>query len=301
MNQLQKYTWLIDTIRRAGKISHKDLSDRWSRNKDFSDGRGLHRATFNRWRDAIYEQFGIMIDCQKVGGYLYYISNPEDIDEDKLKKWMLDSFAVGNIIGENLSLKGRILVDEIPSGRDHLTTILEAMKENRVVNITYRPFRKSRGYTFPIEPYCVKLFENRWYVLAHNVDFDDIRIYGLDRVERAEPTEKRYNLPENFAATEYFSTAYGVVLDNDVKPERIVIRANKEHKHYLKSLPLHNSQQLLEDTGDYADFEYYLSPTYDFIMRLLHAGAMIEVISPTTLRETMKEWISNMYNIYKIN
>ena len=214
---------------------------------------------------------------------------------------MLDSFAVGNIIGENLSLKGRILVDEIPSGRDHLTTILEAMKENRVVNITYRPFRKSHGYTFPIEPYCVKLFENRWYVLAHNVDFDDIRIYGLDRVERAEPTEKRYNLPENFAATEYFSTAYGVVLDNDVKPERIVIRANKEHKHYLKSLPLHNSQQLLEDTGDYADFEYYLSPTYDFIMRLLHDGAMIEVISPATLRETMKEWISNMYNIYKIN
>ncbi len=67
------------------KISHKDLSDRWSRNKDFSDGHKLHRATFNRWRDAIYEQFGIMIDCQKVGGYLYYIANPEDIDEDKLK------------------------------------------------------------------------------------------------------------------------------------------------------------------------------------------------------------------------
>lgn len=74
MNQLQKYTWLIDTIRRAGKISHKDLSDRWERCKDLSDCKPLHRATFNRWRDAIYEQFGIMIDCQKVGGYLYYIS-----------------------------------------------------------------------------------------------------------------------------------------------------------------------------------------------------------------------------------
>ncbi len=36
MTQLQKYTWLIDTIRRAGKISHKDLSDRWERNKDLS-------------------------------------------------------------------------------------------------------------------------------------------------------------------------------------------------------------------------------------------------------------------------
>ena len=53
---------------------------------------------------------------------------------------MLDSYAVGNIIGENLSLKGRILVEEIPSGRDHLTTVLEAMKDNRIVTITYRPF-----------------------------------------------------------------------------------------------------------------------------------------------------------------
>ena len=299
MNQLQKYTWLIDTICRAGKISHKDLSDRWSRNKNFSDGHELHRATFNRWRDAINEQFGIKIDCQKVGGYLYYISNPEDIDEDKLKKWMLDSFAVGNIIGENLSLKGRILVDEIPSGRDHLTTIMEAMKENRVVNITYRPFKKSHSYTFPIEPYCVKLFENRWYVLAHNVHYDDIRIYGLDRVESAEMTDQTYKLPKDFDAAEYFSTAYGIVLDYDVKPERIVIRANEDHKYSLKSLPLHHSQRLIEDYGEYADFELYLSPTYDFIMKLLHVGSMIEVVSPVSLRKTMKDWISDMYELYK--
>lgn len=85
MIQLQKYTWLIDTIRRAGKITHKELSDKWERCPELSDSNPLHRATFNRWRDAIFSQFGIMIDCQKVGGYLYYIANPEDIDDDKLK------------------------------------------------------------------------------------------------------------------------------------------------------------------------------------------------------------------------
>ena len=299
MNQLQKYTWLIDTIRRAGKISHKDLSDRWSRNKDFSDGHELHRATFNRWRDAIYEQFGIMIDCQKVGGYLYYISNPEDIDEDKLKKWMLDSFAVGNAIGENLSLKGRILVDEIPSGRDHLTTILEAMKENRVVNISYRPFKKEHSYSFPIEPYCVKLFDNRWYVLGHN-NHDEIKIYGLDRLESVEPTDTLFKLPKDFDATEYFATKFGVVIGYDVKPERIVIRANEDHKHYLKSLPLHHSQRLIKDYGEYADFELYLSPTYDFIMKLLHVGSMIEVISPASLRKEMKGWIRICTNFIRM-
>lgn len=299
MNQLQKYTWLIETIRRAGKITHKELSDRWERHKDLSDCRPLHRATFNRWRDAIFSQFGILIECQKIGGYLYYISNPEDINEDKLKKWMLDSFAAGNIIGENLSLKGRILVDEIPSGREHLTTLLEAMKENRVVNISYRAFMKPHAYVFPIEPYCVKLFENRWYVLAHNVDYDDMRIYGLDRIESAETTNKNFKLPQNFNAEEYFSTAYGIVIGDDIKPERIVIRANEEHKHYLNSLPLHHSQRMIEDCGEYADFELYLSPTYDFVMKLLQVGAMIEVIHPQSLRKTMKGWISDMYNLYK--
>lgn len=299
MNQLQKYTWLIDKIRRVGKISHKDLSDKWERAVEYSDGKPLHRATFNRWKDAIWDQFGIIISCQRVGGYLYYIENPEDIDDDKLKKWMLDSFAVGNIIGENLSLKERILVDEIPSGREHLTTLLEAMKENKVVNITYRPFRKSHGYTFAIEPYCVKLFENRWYVLARNPLYADIRCYGLDRIESSQATTDTFKLPKDFSARDYFATHYGIVTGYDIAPTRIVIRANEAHKHYLKSLPLHHSQRLIEDCGEYADFELFLAPTYDFIMKLLHFGAMVEVISPSSLRKEMKGWISDMYELYQ--
>lgn len=299
MTQLQKYTWLIETIRRAGKISHRDLSDKWERCKDLSDCKPLHRATFNRWRDNIFSQFGIIISCQRVGGYLYYIENPEDIDEDELKKWMLDSFAVGNLIGENLSLKGRILVDQIPSGRDHLTTILEAMKENRVVNIIYKPFWYSRPFEIPVEPYCMKLFENRWYMLGHNLSKDTIRLYGLDRMESVEVTNQEYKLPKDFSAAEYFSNYFGIVTDDKVKPERIVIRANKDHTPYLKSLPLHHSQELIEDNGEYADFSLYLAPTYDFIMKLLHVGGMVEVISPASLRKTMKGWISDMYDLYK--
>lgn len=299
MTQLQKYTWLIETIRRAGKISHRDLSDKWERCKDLSDCKPLHRATFNRWRDAIFSQFGIIIDCQRVGGYLYFIANPEDIDEDELKKWMLDSFAVGNLIGENLSLKGRILVDQIPSGRDHLTTILEAMKENRVVNIIYKAFRYSRSFEIPVEPYCVKLFENRWYMLGHNLSKDTIRLYGLDRIETVEVTEQEYKLPKDFSAADYFYNYFGIVIDKDVVPQRVVIRSNADHTPYLKSLPLHHSQKLIEDNGEYADFELYLAPTYDFVMKLLQAGAMIEVISPDSLRRTMNGWISDMYELYK--
>ena len=299
MIQLQKYTWLIDTIRRAGKISFEEISERWERNKDLSDYRPLSRATFNRWKDAIFIQFGIISSCQRAGGYLYYIENLEDIDEDNLKKWMLDSFAVGNLIGENLSLKDRILVNQVPSARDYLAALLEAMKENRTVTITYCAFGKTKSYTFCIEPYCVKLFENRWYVLAHNVQYDDIRIYGLDRIEDLKVEDRTFKLPKDFSASDFFSSYYGIVTNMNINPERIVIRAYKDHIPYINSLPLHHSQKLLEDNGEYADFELYLVPTYDFVMRLLHVGAMIEVVSPVSLRKTMKGWISDMYNLYK--
>ena len=299
MIQLQKYTWLIDTIRRAGKISLEEISERWERNKDLSDYKPLSRATFNRWKDAIFSQFGIIISCQRAGGYLYYIENPEDIDEDNLKKWMLNSFAVGNLIGENLSLKDRILVNQVPSARDYLAALLEAMKENHTVTITYCAFGKTKSYTFTIEPYCVKLFENRWYVLAHNVQYDDIRIYGLDRIEDLKVEESAFKLPKDFSASEYFSSYYGIVTNMNINPEHIVIRAYRDHIPYINSLPLHHSQRLLEDNGEYADFELYLAPTYDFVMRLLHVGAMIEVVSPASLRKTMKGWISDMYNLYK--
>ncbi len=298
MNQLQKYTWLIDTIRRAGRISHKELSERWERNRELSDSKPLHRATFNRWKDAIFSQFGIIISCQRAGGNLYYIENPEDINEDKLKKWMLDSFAVGNVIGENLSLKGRIVVDEIPSGRDYLVSLLEAMRENRVVRITYKPFTLPKGYSFTIEPYCVKLFDNRWYLLGRT-NHNEIKIYALDRIEAVEGTDENFKLPKDFSADDFFSTKYGVVIGNEEEAEHIVVRAHDDHKHYLKSLPLHHSQRLLKDYGEYADFELYLSPTYDFIMKLLQAGHMIEVVSPASLRKTMKDWISRMYNRYQ--
>ncbi|MCH5225107.1 MAG: WYL domain-containing protein [Muribaculaceae bacterium] len=298
MTQLQKYTWLIETIRRAGKISHKDLSDRWERAKDLSDSHPLPRATFNRWRDAIFSQFGINIECQKTGGYLYYIENPDDIEDDKLKKWMLDSFAVGNLIGENLSLKDRILVSKIPSGSHHLTTIIQAMKDYNMVEITYRPFKHTHGYTFSIEPYCVKLHENRWYALGKN-NRGEMRLYGLDRIESTNILNSKFLLPKNFNASEFFSPFYGVAIGYENQPQRIVVRANENHKYYLNTLPLHESQILIEDCGEYADFELYLVPSFDFVMKLLQFGSMIEVIYPDSLRKTMKGWISDMMELYK--
>ncbi|MDE7347244.1 MAG: WYL domain-containing protein [Muribaculaceae bacterium] len=297
MTQLKKYIWLIDTIRRHGKISHKDLSDEWERNKDMSDYKPLHRGTFNRWRDAIRSKLGIDIECQTMGGYVYYIANPEIIDDNKLKRWMLDTFSVGNIIEGNLSLHNRILIEEIPSGRLYLIPIVEAIKRNKVVEMTYNSFKTGEISGSVVEPYCLKLFEGRWYLLARPKDKDRPEIYGLDRIESLKILEDTFKLPKDFSAADYFASMYGVVSDK-ARPEKIVIRAYTQHRHYVNSLPIHHSQRLIEEHDDYADFELYVAPTYDFIMRLLHDGAWLEVLSPLSLRQAMKGWISDMYDLY---
>jgi len=298
MNQLKKHIWLINTIRRYGKISFKELSDLWERDKEMSDYTPLQRGTFNRWREDIRSKLGIDIDCQKVGGYLYYITNPGDIDDDKLKRWMIDTFSVGNLIGENLSIKNRILVEEIPSGQLYLTPIMEAMKENKVIEITYNSFRTGNIHTSSVEPYCVKLFEGRWYLLAKPMLKKKQRIYGLDRIQSLTILDDTFKLAKDFSAAEYFESMYGIVSEN-VKPQRIVLRAYSQHKHYIQSLPIHHSQRLITDNSEYADFELYVAPTYDFIMRLLHDGAWLEVISPVSLRKAIKGWIGDMYDMYE--
>ena len=299
MNQLQKYTWLIETIRRAGKITHKDISDKWERAIENDECAPLPRATFNRWKDAILDTLGIRIACQRTGGYLYYIENPEEINKDTLKKWMLDTFAVGNLLREHLTQKDRILVDEIPSGRVWLTAVLSAIKENRILNLTYRSFQKEKESTFPVAPYCVRFFEGRWYLVAYGILSEDVRIYGFDRIRDIETTDEMFSLPADFSASDYFSDYYGVVTGTGVTPERVVLRAYGTHRNYLASLPLHHSQQLIENCGEYADFELYLAPTYDFVMKLLGMGPMIEVLEPLSLRKTMKKRISEMQERYK--
>lgn len=299
MSQLQKYTWLIETISRAGRISLQELSERWERNYQLNNGDPLPRATFNRWIKNIRDQFGIIINCQRSNGYLYYIENLDDLEDEELRKWMLDSVAIGNLISENLDLKDRILTDSIPSGRDHLTTILSAMKENRRIEITYKSFQSYAPCTFAVEPYCVKLFENRWYLLANNPGLGDLRIYGLDRMAEAVVLEQKFKLPRKFNASQFFANYFGIVTYRDIKPRRIVLSATHDHAPYMKSLPLHHSQRLIGERDGKSLFELYLSPTYDFIMELLHAGAMVEVLEPEDLRREMKAWITDMAKLYE--
>lgn len=300
MTQAEKHIWLIETIRRAGRISLEDLSQKWQDNEDLSGGKPLLRCKFNRWRDQILLQYGADIQCEKGGSYRYYIANPEELEDSKVKKWMLDSIGVGNIIAGNKGLSSRIVVDEIPSGRDFLTPILLAMKENLVLRMTYQSYGR-KEHTFNIEPYCIKLHQNRWYVLGKGGN-GKLWLYGLDRIKALELTDKKFKMPRDFNAEDYFALHFGIVLHDGTKPCNVILRAYGNHVNYMRSLPLHHSQTEVYTEEDVcSDFKYFLAPTYDFIMAILGMGSMIEVLEPAHLRKDMTGWVRDLAEMYLNN
>ena len=213
---------------------------------------------------------------------------------------MLDSIGVGNIIAGNKCLNNRIVVDEIPSGRDFLMPILTAMKENKVVNLTYQSYGRD-AHSFSISPYCIKLYQNRWYVLGNGTD-KRLRLYGLDRIKALELTDRKFDIPRDFNAEDYFALHFGVVLHDHTKPCTVLLRAYGNHVNYIRSLPLHQSQQEVHtEGGEYSDFKYFLAPTYDFIMAILGMASMVEVLEPATLREEITNWVRDLADMYLNN
>jgi len=301
MTTLEKYFWIVNALYNKGErgLSLKELNDKWVCDENISNGEPLPRQTFDRWKGNILMILGVNIECRLKGGYRYYISNPECLSKGGLSRWLLDTYSTANTLSQSTQLKDRILVEEIPSNRNYLTDIIEAMKNNHVMTLTYKSFIHGISHSFSAEPYCLKMFQKRWYLLAKNLVDNKLRIYGLDRLESLEETSEHFTMPKDFDAKTYFSTSYGIVMDETVPVQRIVVRAIKQHQHYLRSLPLHPTQKVIFTCKDYADFELTLRPTYDFVMELLSFGAMIEVMEPQSLRQTMKGWISDLWEFYE--
>ncbi len=294
-----RYVWLLETIQRAGKITFEEINDKWTRSHLNYSGDDMPLRTFHNHRYAIEEMFDINIECDKHGGYVYYIDNEDDMRRGGMRLWMLNAFSVGNLLNESSGVKERILFEKIPSGHQYLTTFLESIQENLSVEITYQSFDKSEAYTFEIEPYCLKVFRQRWYVLARSSHYNELRIYSLDRMHRVEITKSVFNYPADFSPKNYFYNSFGIIHSPDEVPETVEIRVIGNQRKYIDTLPLHHSQTLMEENEEYAVFQYLVHPTYDFIQELFSHGENIEIIKPEWLREEFAGKMKRMTEMYK--
>lgn len=280
---INRYVWFVSTIYNRGPISLADLQYRFE--SHFGRGEELGERTFHRYKEAVMELFDIDIKYDRAQrGYV--VANRDGIDNMAMRKWLLQTFSVSSVLHENQDLKGRILLEDVPSGQQYLTPIVEAMRESVALSMTYQSFGRSEPSTFEVEPYCVKLFEQRWYMLGMS---DKLRIYALDRIKALESTERKFKLPKKFDAAKFFEDYYGIIIsDEEFDVEPVALKVDSWQSKYLRTLPLHRTQIEVERNEEYSIFEYRLCPSFDFRQKLLSMGGSVGVLAPFDLTIMMR-------------
>ena len=300
---ISKYVWVIETIYRRRKISFKELNKLWVHDVDISGGVEIPKRTFDNWRYVIADMFGIDISNENCGEYRYFIENVEELRRNGLRTWLYNTFCVSNALANSKSIKDRILLEYVPSGQQFLKTIVETMKENRVLNITYHSYWKDEDSTFDVQPYCVKLFRQRWYMVARSTYSyyyeKGPRVFALDRIKDVQPTEEKFDMPKDWSAEDYFDGCFGIIADQSIEPQTVKLKISVGQANYIRDLEMHESQKEIERNDEYSIFTLYLRPTFDFQQELLWNGEDMEVLEPLWLRKEIAGKIKRMWNKYK--
>jgi hypothetical protein len=293
-----RYVWLADTIYRAGKITFEEINERWLRN-EMSEGKELPLRTFHNHRIAVEEVFDIIIDCDKRNGYAYFIENKDDMERGGVRSWLLNTFAVNNLINESHKLKSRILFEKIPSGQQFLSPVIEAMRDGVRIEMMYQGFWHSEPHAEEIAPYCVQIFRQRWYVIGHSLRHDALRTWSLDRIRSLFTTDKVFQLPKDFHPDAFFENSFGIIVDENIAPCTVKIKVYGNQCQYFRTLPLHPSQEEVETAEDYSVFSYFIVPTFDFRKEIFSHGNDIEILSPESFRKEIAETVRKMNDLYK--
>lgn len=301
LNQTNKLVWIVETIYRAGKITFDDLNRKWMDNTDLSGGEEMLKRTFHKWKFSIFDTFGLVIECEKVAPYRYYIFNAEDIKNGSIESWLLSMFAVSNSLIESRSIKDRIILEEVPSGRDYLDPIIDAMKKDRFIHITYYNYWKGETKDHYLMPLCVKLFRQRWYMVGRTWPAMNDTVFCLDRIRDFRISSHSFEYPVDFNAQEFFEGCFGIITDKNCNVQDVVLKVSSGQANYLRDLPLMQGedQQEIEHNANYSIFRLRVRPTFDFQQELLWNRDELEVLEPQWLRKEVADTIKRMWNKYK--
>ncbi|MCH5215462.1 MAG: WYL domain-containing protein [Muribaculaceae bacterium] len=292
-NILNKYVWLVDTISRYKFITRAKINELWMRNTEISDGNPLPRRTFYNYCRAIEETFDIIISCN-LSTYEYYIEQSPEA-ESGLREWLLDSFAISGTLSNSRELASKIVLENVPSARKFLPIVIDGIRDNFRIKIEYRSFDRVQSRTTSIDPYFVRIFRQRWYVICYDHSRKAVRTYALDRFVSAQILQEHFEQPD-FSAADYFAHSFGIYQSKG-EPALIKIKAEPETARYIRALPLHTTQQ--EEIHDaYSIFTYTMYLTPDLVQELLGMGPRIEVLHPQSLRAMMLDALSKTIAIY---
>lgn len=306
---IERRIWIMKIVHERKRITMAELNEEFSR--AFDDERRIPPTTFKRDLFEIGRSFNIYIEGvkQRQDSY-YYMVNPDDFDEGSITRLMVDRISdtlqVNAVIRKGKELGcvdfgERIQLETYPSGEKHLSSVLNAIKDNAVIRFSYQGFWDDEEEYVLLQPYFVKMALRRWYVVGLRTDTNEMDGFCLDRIQQLAQTTERFTFPSDFDVKKYFQYSYGALIEKDIQVEIVKIKVWEEQVKYLRSLPIHHSQKEIETASNYSVFQFKIRPTYDFKMEILSHGSSWEVLTPSWFRKDVASGFRMGYRLYYVD
>lgn len=291
---VNRYMWLVETLTRHGRLTLAQINQLWMRS-DYGNGKPLPRRTFMHYRDNAEQMFDVTIACDK-STFEYYILTPDGSNQ-RLLNWLMDSLALNETLSNSQAVSARIMLENVPSA-SNLPQVIEAMKQNRLIRFNYKAYTRSTMHNaIVLEPYFVKIFKQRWYVIGYNRQDQRLKTYALDRIHDLTTLDLTFHMPEGFSAEGFFRDCFGITT-NQNDPKHITLRVEPTQAKYFRALPLHPSQLEQLDVDGYSIFTYRMRITYDLREALLSYGSNVEVLDPPELRRLIRHELEKALSLY---
>ncbi|MDN3606777.1 WYL domain-containing protein [Kaistella yonginensis] len=228
-------------------------------------------------------------------------TNTYAIDDDNYDEFQEDVFDNLLLVEAFRTMKGKkniMLFEQRKSrGLHWLSGLVHAITHQKIITLQYTKFWEGVSHKKVLEPYAVKEFKNRWYLLAHEKNDEKyfLKTFGLDRISDLEIAPSTFK-PKKYDAEKDFENSFGIISTLNETPEEIVLSFDADQGKYIKTLPLHHSQEILIDDDDEFRIKLTLVPTYDFEREILSHGSSVKIISPLSFKNHLKSEVEKMMN-----
>ncbi len=260
----------------------------------------ISKRTFHRDLEDIRSMFEVDIEYDRSQRKYVIDTAHQPIDKQRVME-MLDMAHIQRLASDLTDIV--FPENRSPQGTEFLYPLIQAIKGKKMVKFNYQKYKNGEFSERIVKPYALKEANYRWYLLAKDGEIDFFKSFGLDRMSELITLSKKYQDKDKPNLDELYKYCFGITTPNgdqeNEKPAEVVLSILGSQKNYVKSLPLHSTQQIIsEDDNELViSLKVYITP--DFIMELLSMGDLVRVITPTELQQKLITYYKNALKRYR--
>ena len=295
--KIKRYLQILQLIEKSKFATSAEMLD-----KIIESGIKISDRQLKRDIESLRTEFGLDIHYSvfKKG---YYLDN-EDLTFPyflKLLEFSQNIDLLTSYLKEGSNISEYIEFEDYNTfkGLQYIREIAFFIKDGLEVRLKYKRFDAVTEKEYNFQPYLLREYLNRWYVIGLLAETDEIRTFGLDRIVSLHNSGQKFKKCKSNNIVSLFRNVIGInALENDIV-EDIELVCKPFQGNLLKTLPLHNSQKVILETPDEIVFSYKLVVNFELKQRLLMISTQSKVTKPVSLKNEIERMLTEAQNCYK--